>query len=69
MAYEEYPRMLYKANSEPTIVNDDDQKDAALADGFSLLPAGDAPPLPGQAPPPEAEANDESKRAKKKAAK
>lgn len=37
--YLEYPRLLYKAGEEPIAVKNDDQKAAALAEGFALTEA------------------------------
>lgn len=37
----EYPRCLHKAGGATLIVHSDDQRDAALKDGWSLLPVSD----------------------------
>lgn len=43
--YQEYPRLLYKGD-EAKRVNNDDEKRAALKDGFALVPGAVAEPEP-----------------------
>lgn len=39
-AYQEYPRLLYKGAEHATcVVTDDEQRDAKLADGWSITPS------------------------------
>lgn len=46
MVFYEYPRHVHKAGGDFLVVEDDTQKAAALADGWSLVPVLTAPEPP-----------------------
>lgn len=57
MSYQEYPRVLYGPLwvEDTKIVNMDEEKSAALAEGYALLPPSQEPASPGESPAPTVE--------------